>query len=263
MKGINSWHYSFVLLITILGACSNLSLDDLKIITQKTGILETNCYLVYNDKNNQAAVIDPGDSIDTLISHLEENEVELKYIFFTHCHPDHMYGLLCMNLKEKYPAAKVCFSKEGYDDMFNVVAKWDQVYPEYVVEGIKGNSGWLRLFNMDYEKIGEPDIYIKDDQIFKLGNFNIRIIKTPGHARGSVCFYIQNFVFTGDELMHGKVGGTKISPISSFETQVQSIRKLYSTLPDETIVYPGHGNSTSIGFEKAENQNITMDNAIQ
>ncbi|MBN2610127.1 MAG: MBL fold metallo-hydrolase [Bacteroidales bacterium] len=74
---------------------------------------------------------------------------------------------------------------------------------------------------------------------------------------------MENFLFSGDELQYRTVGGTTTSPVSSFEAQVQSIRNLYNTFPDETIVYPGHGRSTTIGDEKIQNSNITPDKAIQ
>ena len=128
---------------------------------------------------------------------------------------------------------------------------------------IQNSPVFLKLFSMDYETIGKPDIYIEDRQKLQLGNFEITAIKTPGHARGSVSYHVQNYLFSGDELVYHAVGGTKTSPISSFEAQVKSVRRLYNELPDETIVYPGHGQATTIGEEKIQNKNITLTKAIQ
>lgn len=237
--------------------------DSIVVTSQTTGMLNTNCYLVFDSITNETALIDPGDNIDLLIEDIDENKLNLKYIFFTHCHPDHMYGIINMNLKQDFPKAKICFTKEGYEDMYEVVSKWQEVYPEYIVNMISSSSAAMEIFDMDYKKIGEPDIYVEDGQIFTLGEKQLKAFKTPGHARGSICLHIQNYLFTGDELMCGKVGTTTNSPISSFEKQVESVRKLYKNFSDKTIVYPGHEQATTIGKEKIGNNNISLTKAFQ
>ena len=239
----------FSLLLT-----SGIYSQQLIIKKELTGFIAggTNCYLVYDSISKEAALIDPGDIANTLLSEIEQNKLTLKYILITHCHPDHMYGIISMDLKRKFPDTKICFTNEGYNDMFEIVANWREVYPSYIVDMITGSSEGMRIFDMDYKKIGKPDIFIQDGQFFPLGSTKIKAIKTPGHARGSVSFYAENYIFTGDELQRGKTGGTDISPASSFDMQVKSIQKLYK-LPDETIVYPGHGQSTTIGYEKINN----------
>lgn len=237
------------------------SATTLKIVTQTVGILSTNCYLIYDDSTKAAALIDPGDVTGNIIDQIEEVKLDLLYIFFTHCHPDHMYGMIAMDLDKKFPSAKICFTREEFDDMFNVVAQWEQSYPEYLVSAILNSPPYLRIFDMDYNRIGEPDIYVTDGQMFKLGDHQIQVIEIPGHARGSIGLYVDNVLFSGDELQYRVVGSTGNSPVASFEDQISSIRRLYTTCPDNTIVYPGHGRSTTIGDEKQLNSNITMDKA--
>lgn len=254
--------YLFAILV-FLSACSKPDPEYLKVLHQTTGVIGTNCYLLYDSQTKEAALIDPGDTIPELLSKIENENLNLSYILVTHCHPDHIYGFHTMHLRDKFPNAKVCFSVEELEDMTKIVSKWKEAYPDDVSEEIQNSPVFLELFNMDYSTIGQPDIYVEDGQKLSLGNFEITAIKTPGHAHGSMSFYVNNYLFSGDELIYHGVGGTKTSPAASFDAQVKSIRRLYNELPDETIVYPGHGQSTTIGEEKTENKNITLSKAVQ
>lgn len=254
---------SFGILIIMFSGCKKPSGDDLMIVSQKTGVIETNCYLLYDKTGKQAALIDPGDTIPVLLSHIQKEQLDLQYILITHCHPDHIFGFHTMHLRDKFPDAKVVYSVEEFEDMTKIVAKWEEAYPDEVSQEIKNSPVFLKLFTMDYSTIGKPDIFIENNQSIELGNFEIRAIHTPGHAPGSMCYMVNNYLFSGDELVYHAVGGTKNSPVSSFEAQVKSVRRLYNELPDETIVYPGHGQATTIGEEKIQNKNITLTKAIQ
>lgn len=262
MQKINRFILLF-LSFTMLWACNKPVADDLKIMYQQTGVIATNCYLLYDANTKEAALIDPGDTIPALLDHIEKKKLKLQYILITHCHPDHIFGFHTMRLREKFPEAVVCFSVEEWEDMTKIVAKWKEAYPDEVSEEIQNSPVFSKLFNMDYSTIGRPDIFLEDKQTIPLGNFKIQTLKTPGHAPGSMCFFVQNNLFSGDELVYREVGGTKSSPVSSFSAQVKSIRRLYEELPDETVVYPGHGRFTSIGEEKTENKNITLTKAVQ
>lgn len=263
MQTIKSAIVCFAASAVLLFACSRQNPDNLKLVTKTTGVIGTNCYLLYDDATKDAALIDPGDTVFTLLSHIEKEKLNLRYILITHCHPDHIYGFITMQLREKFPDAKICYSAEEYEDMTKVVSKWKEVYPDEVSQQIQNSPVFLKLFSMDYNTLGRADIFLNDNQKLPLGNFEITAIKSPGHAPGSVCYHINNFLFSGDELMFRRVGGTKTSPVASFDAQVKSIRKLYNEFPDETIVYPGHGQSTTIGEEKTQNKNITLTTAAQ
>lgn len=250
-------------IVVLFSACSQPSSDALKMLTETTGVIGTNCYLLYDSESKEAALIDPGDTIPQLLAHIQKEELKLKYILVTHCHPDHIYGFYSMRLREKFPDARVAYTEEELEDLTKIVSKWKEAYPDKVSREIQESPLFLKLFSMDYSTLGQADIYIKDQQSLPLGNFEISALKTPGHAPGSVCFHVNNWLFSGDELIYRAVGGTQTSPVASFETQVKSIRRLYTELPDETLVFPGHGKSTSIGEEKKLNKNITLSKAIQ
>ena len=254
----------FILAVALLfSACSQPKPDNLKLISQTTGVIATNCYLLYDNQSREAALIDPGDTIPTLLEHIDSENLNLKYIFITHCHPDHIYGFHTMKLRDKYPDAKICFSVEEFEDMTKIVSKWKEAYPDEVSQEIQNSPMFLKLFSMDYSTLGRPDIFVEDGQKLPLGKFEITAIKTPGHAPGSICYHVNNMLFSGDELIYRAVGGTKSSPVASFDAQVKSIRRLYKQLPEETTVYPGHGQQTTIGEEKTQNKNITLSTAVQ
>jgi glyoxylase-like metal-dependent hydrolase (beta-lactamase superfamily II) len=103
-----------------------------------------------------------------------------------------------------------------------------------------------------------PDIDLVDDQNFKLGNLTIRTILAPGHSRGSICFHVGNVLFSGDVLFHRQVGRTDLQG-GSKDAIVNSVRRLYAELPDATKVYPGHGEFTTIGEEKLQNEEVTAE----
>ena len=102
------------------------------------------------------------------------------------------------------------------------------------------------------------DIDLEDDQIYKLGNLEIRTILSPGHSAGSICFHIEDVLFSGDVLFHRQVGRTDLLG-GSKENIAKSVRRLYAELPDSTKVYPGHGEFTDIGSEKLENEEVRED----
>jgi len=113
------------------------------------------------------------------------------------------------------------------------------------------------LIDFDPYSFKEPDIYIEANQILKLGSLNIKAIYSPGHSPGSVCYFIENILFSGDVLFYRTVGRTDVQN-SSREDQIKSVRRLYTLLSDKTKVYPGHGQFTDIGSEKVENKRITV-----
>jgi glyoxylase-like metal-dependent hydrolase (beta-lactamase superfamily II) len=103
----------------------------------------------------------------------------------------------------------------------------------------------------------KPDIYVKDREIYKLGHLEIKTFLSPGHSAGSICYHVGDVLFSGDVLFHRKVGKTEILS-GSKDKMVTSVRRLYRELPDETKVYPGHGQFTDIGTEKTENEEVTL-----
>ncbi len=223
-----------------------------------TGPIETNCYLLYEVKSKEAALFDVAGPIDTLISCVDENDLKLKYFLFTHGHPDHVMGL--PPTRDGYPDALVCMNKKDYEDL-QILEEWteENVDPEELAE-MRKDPKLAELMEFDPATFGEPDIYVEDGQTFNLGKLVIRAILSPGHSRGSTCYHVDNILFSGDVLFYRRVGRTDMLG-GSPEAQVRSVRRLYTLLPDDARVYPGHGPFTDIGSEKKENSEITMESA--
>ena len=162
------------------------------------------------------------------------------------------------DIKKKYRDAKICFSKDEFDET-KKYAQWETMLDPALVAEIKKSPAIVKMANFDYSLIGEPEIVLKDDQVLKLGDLEIRTFLTPGHSRGSVCFYTENVLFSGDVLFYRKVGRTDLGDSGEPEEIVKSVRRLYSLLPGKTIVYPGHGKFTDIASEMKENEEVTSD----
>ena len=240
---------------TILFSCSTVE-SELIIKHQVTGAIETNCYLIYDSKTMEAALIDVGDAIDTLLQHIEENSLDIKYILCTHGHIDHLYNV--PSVLKIFPEAKTVIHKLDYDDLFTQ-GEWVQANmdPE-TLEWMKSDPEISKFFDFDPASLGEPDIFIEDDQELPLGNFTIRAIHTPGHSPGSVCYFIDGKLFSGDCLFYRTVGRTDVQN-SSRQDQISSVQRLYRMLPDSTPVYPGHMQFTDILSEKTLNSRIKAD----
>jgi len=115
--------------------------------------------------------------------------------------------------------------------------------------------------DFDIKTIGEPAVYVKDGDVFQLGDARIRAFLSPGHSRGSVCYQARKMLFSGDVLFYRNVGRTDLPGSGGWEEIVKSIRRLYSSLPDETLVYPGHRQATDIGSEKNQNPKVSQHSA--
>jgi glyoxylase-like metal-dependent hydrolase (beta-lactamase superfamily II) len=113
------------------------------------------------------------------------------------------------------------------------------------------------MMNFDLKWLGEPDIFLSDNQILKLGGMDMKCYLSPGHSKGSICFHIGNLLFSGDVLFHRKVGRTDFPGAGGPEAIVKSVHRLYKLLPDETKIYPGHNQFTTIGAEKNENEEVS------
>ncbi|WP_250277704.1 MBL fold metallo-hydrolase [[Clostridium] colinum] len=192
------------------------------------GAMMQNCYFAIEENTNNAIVIDPGADADKLIDVIEKEKLNLKYIVLTHGHFDHIGA--CEDIKEKYNTPIVICEGE-----------------ETLIEHSENNLS--HMINCKIEI--KADIVLKDNDIFKFGDrLSFKVIKTPGHTPGGMCLYFEEekVLFSGDTLFYGSVGRTDF-PYGNSSYLIKSINRL-KELPDDTVVYCGHGNKTTIGTEK-------------
>lgn len=195
------------------------------------GQMMQNAYFAIEEDTKNAIIVDPGAEADRLINVIEKNNLNLKYIVLTHGHFDHIGA--CLEIKEKYNVPIVI--GEGED---------------LLIENPEKN-----LSTMIGEHISfKADKILKDEEILKFGeNLSFKAIQTVGHTPGGICLYFEedNILFSGDTLFNGTIGRTDF-PYGNSEDLIKSVQKL-KLLPNETIVYCGHGDKTTIGMEKAHN----------
>ncbi len=189
----------------------------------------TNCYIVQDEKTKETMVIDPAGDVDKIIEMLDILQAKLKYIYLTHCHGDHIGGV--KELKAKY-GGKIIIQRNGAENLLN---------PDISLTSYIGMP----------ECIIEADSRVDDQDLIHLGELEFKVLHTPGHTSGGSCIYCEEekLLFSGDTLFRGTWGRTDL-PTGSIEDIINSITKKLMTLPDETIVYPGHGKSTMIREEK-------------
>ena len=189
----------------------------------------TNCYIILDEKSKEIMVIDPAGKADEIIEMINILNGKVKYIYLTHCHSDHIGAV--NEIKEK------CGGKI-------LIHRYDS-------EGL--NDANINLSNIiDIPKIElEADSRLDDSDLLHLGDLEFRVIHTPGHTRGSTCLYCEQekCLFSGDTLFRGTWGRTDL-PTSNTEDIINSITKKLMLLPDDTMVYPGHGRATMLKDEK-------------
>jgi len=243
-----------IIIFVFLTHCTQT--EELIIDHQVTGAIKTNCYLIYGENSKEAALIDIGGTIDSLLSIIKGKELNLKYIICTHSHLDHIIGVPA--IKELYPQAKIVMQEADYKDIFTRM-EWaeNNLGPEFF-EWLKSDPERKKIFDFDVNSFNKPEIFIKHNQELNLGNLTLKAIHSPGHSPGCVCFYTDSSLFSGDVLFYRSVGRTDVQN-SSREDQIKSVQNLYNILPEHTKVYPGHGQFTDIGSEKRENKRITAD----
>lgn len=200
-----------------------------RIKVQMKFVGETNCYIIVDETQKKAMVIDPAGAVPKIIEILDTLGAELVYIYLTHCHADHINGV---NELKKEKGGKVLIHRKGRENLGNRVP----VLAEY---------------------IGLPPIYVKedsivdDDDILHVGDLEFRVIYTPGHTDDGTSLYCEKeeMLFSGDTLFKGAWGRVDL-PTSDFDSIMNSIINKLLILPENTIVYPGHGKPTRIGDEK-------------
>lgn len=195
------------------------------------GPVNTKCYVLKNTETMECLVFDPGANTDVFVNSFKVDNYTIKGIFLTHGHFDHIGGVSA--LVETYDATVYAVEDEAEllcQPSLNLSSKFGR---EISVKEFCG---------------------LNDGDELELAGFKVKIITTPGHTSGGGCYYIaeEGIIFTGDTLFSGCIGRTDF-PTGNTSTLVRSIREKLFILPDETIVYPGHMEATTIGHEKKHN----------
>lgn len=223
------------------------------VVRQVTGPNETNAYLLYDVASGRAALVDVGGSVESLIAEIDQRGLEVEYIFTTHGHPDHVQGM--PDIRSRYPQALWAISLEEFEDL-SLYARFEEELPPEAVAGLRAaaeqDPAFAEMLAFDFKQLGQPDRYLKDGEVYPLGDLEIHTFLTPGHSRGSITLHAGNALFTGDVLFQGTVGRTDLPKSGGIEAITASVSRLYDMLPEETIVYPGHGEFTDIGTEKLQ-----------
>lgn len=199
------------------------------------GLLQCNCHIVGDPVTHDAIVIDPGDDVAHILEILSRHKLTVRAILITHAHIDHVGGI--KKLREVTGALVLMHEKDLR--LYNILDE---------------QSNMLGIPTPPFSNI---DDFLREGSSVKCGNFELRVIHTPGHTEGSVCLYLpsdttQNVLFAGDTLFAGSIGRTDLWGGSMREI-LRSLQTKLLALPDDTIVFPGHGPATTIGAERESN----------
>lgn len=202
-----------------------------KIKTITLGPVNTNCYVLINEDTMEGVIIDPAHPTDCFIQSFEVEKIKPVAILLTHGHFDHIGGVEALVEKYKLPV----YAMEAEEELLK--------------------SGELNLSSRMGPLVTLNHVNgLKDMQVINLAGFEIKSIHTPGHTAGGGCYYIEkeSIIFTGDTLFAGCIGRTDF-PTGSRSCLVSSIKEKLFVLPEDTLVYPGHMDATSICHEKQHN----------
>lgn len=199
----------------------------------QVGRMAVFAYIVGDTKAGEGLVVDPAANIDGIIYEAEKKGIEIKYIINTHSHVDHTSGNADM---KKKTGAEIIIHEDDAETL--------ALTPAAI----------LRLFGA--KQSPPADITVKDGDTITIGDIELKVIHTPGHSPGGISLYTDGYVLTGDTLFVGGVGRTDIAG-ASWEVLIYSIRKKLLSLPDETVVLPGHNYgitpTSTIGNERRNN----------
>lgn len=204
---------------------------DLKVRHLVVGAVATNCYIAENVKTNEALIIDPGDNVARIAEMIKEDGVTPAAVLLTHGHFDH--AMAAQEIAEQY-GIKI-YAHESEKETLET--------PQINLSGMIGRTLTFHA-----------DCYVKDGERLKLAGFEIQVLHTPGHTQGGVCYYIEQekSVFSGDTLFCQSIGRTDF-PTGKSSTLIHSIQEKLMPLPDDTTVYTGHEDMTTIGMERKYN----------
>lgn len=188
----------------------------------------TNCYMVFDEDSKETMVIDPAGDVGKIIEYLDILKGKLKYMYISHCHLDHIAGI--EELKKK-AGGKILIHRDD-------------------AEGLNNQEINMSKYVLENKIELEADSRLDDNDLIHIGNLEFKVIHTPGHTAGGTCLYCEKekLLFSGDTMFKGVHGRTDL-PTSNQDEMIKSVARLLM-LPENTIVYPGHGKETMIKEEK-------------
>lgn len=195
------------------------------------GPVTTNCYIVSNEDTKEAVIIDPGAQPDKIMQKVQDEGVTVKVILLTHGHFDH---ICAVNEMKNLCHVKIYIGEEDADLMENT------------------DENVSAMFGCPY--IARADETLRDGEQLQIAGFSIEVLHTPGHTKGGVCYYFreEGVMFCGDTIFCQSVGRTDF-PTGNSLTLSESIKQKIFCLPDDVQLFPGHGESTTVGYEKKYN----------
>ena len=201
------------------------------------GSFMENCWVIGNRRTGEAICVDPGDQPDEVLAMARDMGVRIKYIANSHAHIDHILGVGAIR---DATGAKFLLHPGDLELARNTAAM---------------AKGWM---GVDIPNPPDPDAFLDDNDDIDVDGLKLKVLHTPGHTRGSVCFYANGIVFAGDTLFQGSIGRTDL-PGGDLNEEMASIVERLLVLPDDTIVLPGHNDQTTIGHERQRNPYVRME----
>ncbi|MDO8615659.1 MAG: MBL fold metallo-hydrolase [Dehalococcoidia bacterium] len=195
------------------------------------GVFQENCWVIGNRRTGEAIAIDPGDQAAEILAMAKDMGVRIKLIANSHAHVDHILGVRDV---QSATGAKFLMH-EGERAIAATAARSAAMFTGQVVEPPP-----------------DPDAYLADGDEIDVDGVKLKVIHTPGHTPGSLSFYTEGMLFSGDTLFQGSIGRTDL-PGGDYQQEMDSIVDRLLVLPDDTIVLPGHMQETRIGFERQTN----------
>ncbi len=203
----------------------------LQVASAALGMLGTNCYFLNNTETGETVIVDPADEAMSIKNWCINERKKPAAVLLTHGHFDHM--LAADELRKAFDI---------------------KIYAGEAEKELLGNASWNLSGLWSSPMTLKADEFLSDGQVLSMAGFEIRVIATPGHTAGGVSYYLadEGVLLSGDTLFAGSYGRVDF-PTSSMGELAHSVREKLLALPEETVVYPGHGESTTIRYEKAYN----------
>ncbi|MFC1909800.1 MBL fold metallo-hydrolase [Chloroflexota bacterium] len=198
----------------------------------EVGYLGTDCYVVGSETTGEGMVIDPAGEENRILQAVKDAKLDIKLIVLTHGHPDHIAAL---GEVKKATGARVAIHPDDAPALNSAETR-----------------SFSAMFGIAFNEPPEPDWLLKEGDVIKLGELEFKVMQTPGHSPGCICLEGEGVVFSGDTLFNYGVGRTDL-PGGNYKKLMASLNDKLMKLPDETLVYPGHGPHSTIGAERKNN----------